>query len=472
MPPLLTQRVEDFCRKNLFFEPADKIIVAISGGADSTALLHLLHESRFELNLIAAYIDHGLRPDETGAEIEFVRSCAAKLDLPFVTRTVDVKGLQITRKCSPEEAARIARYDALSGLRHEYRAKFIAVGHTADDQAEELLIRLIRGTGLKGLSGMPPSNGPIIRPLLAQSKASLIAYLAAKGLGYCQDSSNEERSFLRNKVRLDLLPLLEKSFNPSIRNTLLQTAEILQQDEALLAQISGERFRQLASFTPGATNTPPRLDLDHVGCRTEHPAIQRRILEASCWKLGVRPTFRTIHQLQELIVHGLNGARLHLPDGLRVHLLEGTVRFFFPAGQKRYRGDSSVPAVEVHHQIAAPGHYRFPQLGRELHVAIIDSTLCDLHQANVQFADADRVTFPLTLRTPFAGEKFRPLGSSGRKKIARILSDMKIRAELRSHYPLLAWGGHPIAIVGARVAEEFKVSPSSQKVIAIRWESI
>lgn len=469
MPSLLLQRIEEFSRENLAFQPGDTIIVAISGGADSTALLHVLNDSCFELRLVAVYIDHGLRPHETGSEIKFVRNCTAQLKIPFVVRQVNVHTLQEKEKCSPEEAARIARYSELERLRQEYHAAFIAVAHTADDQVEELLIRLIRGTGLKGLSGMSPQNGNIIRPLLTQSKTSLVEYLTEKKLGFCHDSSNDERTFLRNKVRLDLLPLLEKDFNPSIRNTILQTTEILQQDEDLLATISDDSFQELTSFEQDDKNCLTSLAISKSGFVEEHPAIQRRVLESCCWKMGNRPSFRTIHQLQDLIGNGTNGAQLHLAQGLRVHLIDDTIRFFYPAGKRPFRGDGTSAHAEVRYSIINPGHYQFSELGRELMVAILDKTECDFTRSDTLFAGADSLSFPLTLRSAQPGERFRPYGSPGSKKIARILNDMKIRADIRGCYPLLTCGDRLIAIVGARLADDFKVTATTEKILVIRW---
>jgi len=471
MPPLLVHQIEAYCRQNFSFQPDDTVIVAISGGADSTALLHLLAESDLNLNLVAAYINHGLRPQEAEVEMEFVKECAKRLAIPFIARHVEVKTFQRKHKSSPEEAARIARYEELEGLRSEYQGRFIAVAHTADDQAEEVLIRLIRGTGLKGLSGMSCKNGKIIRPLLTQTKASLLAYLAEREIGFCHDSSNDERIFLRNKVRLDLLPLLERDFNPSIRNTLLRTSEIIQQDEALLAQICEERFQKLTTLQCDTRDSLLHLELDRREFRTEHLAIQRRILEVSCWRMGNKPTFRTIQQLQNLLTHGQNGAQLHLSQGLRVHLDNDTIRFSYPAGKRAYRGDGTAAASALDCRIDKPGSFQLPELGRTLSLQVVARGECELDRADVLMACADDLSFPLTLRSPQPGEKFHHLGSPGKKKIARILSDMKIRAELRSSYPVLCCGERPIALVGAKLADEFKVTARTRKVLVIGWSA-
>jgi tRNA(Ile)-lysidine synthase len=231
----LAKKFAGILNSKIVLDEKDRIIVAVSGGPDSVALLFLLKELPKKIAVSAVYVDHGLRPGEIPQEIELIERHCIELDYPFYVRQVDVKGRYQSTGESPEAAARILRYEILEEIRHELHAKYIAVGHTADDQVEQFFIRLIRGTGRDGLSGMDYQNGFIIRPLLDETKKSLVAYLDARGVKYCTDSSNKERNFLRNRVRLDLLPLLEKEFTPAIRTKILQLMEIIRVEEAFLA---------------------------------------------------------------------------------------------------------------------------------------------------------------------------------------------------------------------------------------------
>ncbi len=319
------------------------VIVAVSGGPDSVALLHILATALPSLHFVAVYVDHGLRPDETGAEMELVEGLARNLRARFERIRVDVRGGAEQHGASIEETARILRYEGLETLRRHYQGAAIAVAHTADDQAEELLIRLIRGCGRKGLSGMQPRNGWIIRPLLGESKASLLHYLHTEGIPFCIDSSNLERIYLRNRVRLELLPYLEDHFNPSIRETLLQTAQILGDEEALMETMADSAWQETVSVmatAPVSSATPPhtlRLDIQRF-CR-EHRAIQRRILEKCCWRMEARPQFRQIELLLDLLLTREPGAETHLSRGLRAHKTRDTVIFSYPAGKGAYRGN-------------------------------------------------------------------------------------------------------------------------------------
>ncbi len=320
----------------------DTVMVAVSGGPDSVALLHILCTALPQIKFVAVYVDHGLRPAETGAEIELVQELARSLHAGFERIAVDVRTAAQQEKTSIEETARNLRYQALETMRQQYQATAIAVAHTADDQAEELLIRLIRGSGRKGLSGMQFKNGWIIRPLLRESKETLLHYLHTLQIPFCIDSSNLERTYLRNRVRLDLLPYLQEHFNKSIKQTLLQTAQILEDEEALLEEMVDQAWHQVTSvipIQPISPQSPPHTILLATleFCRLR-PAIQRRILEKCCWQMTARPQFRQITLLLDLLHTGQTGAEIHLSEGLRAHKTRQAVIFSYPAGKRSYRG--------------------------------------------------------------------------------------------------------------------------------------
>jgi len=341
-PAILRQRIGALLTAKDLIKNGDTLIVGVSGGPDSVALLHILCSAQPLLRCIAVYIDHGLRPDETGAEIELVRGLARQLQAGFERISVDVIKASRQDKSSIEESARTLRYQALEEMRRQYRGTAIAVAHTADDQAEELLIRLIRGSGRKGLSGMQFKNGRIIRPLLHESKETLLHYLQAQQIPFCIDSSNLERTYLRNRVRLDLLPYLQEHFNKSIKQTLLQTARILQDEEALLAEMTDKAWHQVArevAIQPVPPDSPPHtIQLDTKAFCQCHPALQRRILEKCCWQMGARPQFRQIAQLLDLLHMAQTGAEIHLSKGLRAHKNRQGVVFCYPVGKCSYRG--------------------------------------------------------------------------------------------------------------------------------------
>ena len=341
-PIILRQRIATLIATHALAQPGDTVIVGVSGGPDSVALLHILCSALPLIRFIAVYIDHSLRPAETGAEIELVQTLTRQLQAGFELITVDVNIAAQKDKTSIEETARALRYQALEAMRLQNQGAAIAVAHTADDQAEEFLIRLIRGSGRKGLSGMLLQNGPIIRPLLHENKETLLHYLQMQQIPFCIDSSNLERTYLRNKVRLDLLPYLQEHFNNSIKQTLLQTAKILQDEEALLDEMVDKVWHQVVkmiAIQPVGPISPPHIIQINTKefCRL-HPALQRRIFEKCCWQMEARPQFRQIALLLDLLHTGQTGSEIHLSQGLRAHKTRENLIFSYPVGKCSYRG--------------------------------------------------------------------------------------------------------------------------------------
>lgn len=470
---MLVHRVAGIIYRKRLLNPGATVIVGTSGGADSTALLHILKACNLDLHLIAVYVDHGLRPVEAEAELAFVKELAADLQADFHSRKIDVKGFRQQHGLSLEEAARTLRYRAFEDIRASHNAQAIAVAHTADDQAEEFLIRMIRGSGLKGLSGMAYSRDGIIRPLLAESKTNLLTYLAQHQIGHLHDSSNNDRSFLRNRIRLDLLPELEEHYNPAIRTNILQTTGILHQEEDLLETLAGAIFTSLCTVTPDdkGNGVPLSIALSRKEFSNAHPALQRRVLEKICWAMLSRPSFRKILQLQQMIGEGLAGARQHLPDGLRLRLEAETVMFFHPAGRQRLRGNGDEPIL-IEETIPGSGSYIFPEIARQLTIARISRSELEIISANTLVVDGDKVSFPLVVRSARQGEKMKPLGAPGRKKVSRIFNDLKIPADVRPRYPLLTADLGIVAILGLKIADYCKYVQESTTLLSLTWKDI
>jgi tRNA(Ile)-lysidine synthase len=470
----LPARIEKLILTHCLFSRNDIVIVAVSGGPDSVALLHLLHRINKFSGLVAVYVNHGLRPTETGAEIRLLEGFCGSLGVPCETVVVDVHAERKRTGASIEEAARTLRYDALEAARKHHGASVIAVAHTADDQAEEVLIRLIRGSGRKGLSGMGLRRNTIIRPLLREKKQALIDYLEGNAIPFCRDSSNQERIFLRNRVRLDLLPYLEQNFNTSIHRNLLQTAEILQGEEDLLDQLTEEMLSRLVE---GDQNRSPKEGGEHRPCPEAirikpqafldcHPALQRRILEKVCWMMLTRPGFRQIEQVRHLIKDGDNGAETHLGRGLRVWKAGGEIRFSHPAGRKGIRG-SGLEDIVFSLTIDGPGHYSIA--GHILSVSLRAKRPERLFSSEL-LLDGDLISFPLLLRNPLPGEVFSPLGTVGRKKINQFLTDAKIPRRDRRFFPVLLFQGRVIAIAGLRIDHNFRVREDTRCFIHLDWK--
>ncbi|MGZ3525757.1 MAG: tRNA lysidine(34) synthetase TilS, partial [Thermodesulfobacteriota bacterium] len=211
-------------------EKGDRLIVGVSGGVDSMVLLHLLNACReaFDLSLIVAHVNHGLRPVESEKEAELVQKEAARLGLPFEYGQFNVKEFQKRGGLSPQDAARRVRFHFFHNLLQKHHAQKIALGHHADDQVETVLLRLIRGSGLQGLKGMLPiRDGKVIRPLLGVWEEEIQSFAMEKKIPFLSDSSNLKKDYLRNRIRLALIPMMEREYQPNFKEILLRTSNIL-----------------------------------------------------------------------------------------------------------------------------------------------------------------------------------------------------------------------------------------------------
>ena len=320
-------------------EAGGSLIVAVSGGPDSMAMLHILAFLRKALQYVpvAVYVDHGLRPDETSAEWACVRTAATGLALDCECIRVDTLELVRSNKMSIEHAARRLRYRALRRCAQRYGASRIAVAHTSDDQVEELLLRLLRGSGRKGLAGMRLRNRDVIRPLLATSKERILEYLDHYDIAFCHDSSNDDLRFVRNRIRHILLPLLEGDFDPGIRKAMLKTAANLSEDEDYLEVRIREIWPQVMRVEAGKEGDEIHV-LDRAAFATLHPCLQRRLVERLLWKLGSSARYEHIMSILQAGISGRTGSELHLSRGLRVGVGRDTLEFSYPRGKKAWRG--------------------------------------------------------------------------------------------------------------------------------------
>lgn len=334
----LEKEIAGIVRRQGLLARGDVVVTGVSGGPDSMALLHVLAALTADLGIaqIAVYVDHGLRPDEVEAEKLLIQEQAHSLGLVFRHIAVDVKAAARQRGLSIEHAARDLRYAFFEKIATDHGARKIVVAHTADDQAEEVLLRLIRGTGRAGLSGMKMIRaGKVIRPLLTTSKEKLLAYLEDRHLPFLIDSSNLERKYLRNRIRLDLLPDLQK-LNPNISETLRQTAQVLGDEESLLVALTETAWNEIAMLQQ---NDVLSVLIDLASFLSLERAIQRRIVEKAFIVMQSRPQFKKIEQVLYLAEKGEGKARLHFSKGLRLKKSRESLCFSYPQGRVARRGD-------------------------------------------------------------------------------------------------------------------------------------
>lgn len=466
----IEKRVSEFVSSHRLIAADNSVVVAVSGGPDSICLLHLLSTLCKAQQVCCAYVDHRLRPDESVVEGELVHNYCQEQGIECFSKTVDVPAEVGLTGESVEACARRLRYRILEGVRSYKNADLIAVGHTADDQVEEVLLRLIRGSGLKGLSGMRPRHGRIVRPLLELTRAEILGYLQDQGISYCHDSSNDDPRFLRNRIRRELLPLLEKRFNPSIRKMILKTAGILESEEDLLSLESERLFGSMAEVheiqnTSGSSHQVT-VSIDRLSAC--HQAHRRRIIEQACWQAGFRPDSDSIFRIEELSTRAGSGAELHLPDGGRVVKQYDSLLFArLDASHSPRERFSQEATFRV--EIPCPGVYRVAELQTTLQVEVVESRVAP--EPGVLVLDADQITFPLVLRSVEPGDRFTPLHGPGSRKISRFLNDRKIPAHRRFHFPVLTSGNDIVAVVGLEIDDRYRVSEQTCRVLLVRLDA-
>lgn len=339
---LLERLTLDTIRQDRLLGPGDSVlVVGVSGGPDSVALLHVLAGLHADLgiSLVAVYVEHGLRPLESAMEISRVRDLARQLGTGCEIVPVRVREHALANKLSLEHAARELRYEALRGVATTCGAGAIAVAHTADDQAEEILIRLLRGGGRLALSGMRTRRDDLIRPFLHIEKSRILDYLRERSIRYCDDSMNADLRYLRNRVRHQLLPYLEEHFDKGVRQALRKTADSLAEDESLLAELTDQALIEVVARSgPGAKNATARVELKRAVLVNKPRALQRRIIEKLLWQVGGSASYSHILKIIDAAGNGKTGSELHLSGGLRLGVQREYLELLFPEGRGPWRG--------------------------------------------------------------------------------------------------------------------------------------
>jgi tRNA(Ile)-lysidine synthase len=462
-------------RRDALIAPGGRVVVALSGGPDSVALVHLLRELEAGGHLTLAglaHFNHQLRGADADADEAFCRGIAAEWSLRIECETADVRAAAARDGRSIEDAARTLRYAFLERAADRLGAAAIATGHSRDDQAETFLLRLLRGSGPRGLAGILPRAGRVVRPLLDVSRADLRAYVAARSLAFRDDASNADVRIPRNRIRHELLPYLEREFSPGIAAVLAREAVIARQDEAHLQAAaidlassivlsSGEGTEESEVDAVALTSTPPAL-----AARVARMALQTR---APGGFVGFDQVERFLH----FAASARTGAALSLPGQRAVH--DGRRVVLAPEPPRRRNRDltaNRVFANSFSFPLSIPGEVRLDKQGWVIAAEQVDASAAAGDQASgalsVEVAAA-AVRLPLVIRSRRAGDRFRPSGLGHRKKLHDFLIDRKIPRETRDLLPLVVDGEDRIVwVVGHSVAEDFRVTGASRGVILLK----
>ncbi|MDO4540099.1 MAG: tRNA lysidine(34) synthetase TilS [Syntrophomonadaceae bacterium] len=448
-------RLKAFINANNMIQNGAAVIAGVSGGPDSMALLDVLCGLRGELgfSVIAAHLNHGLRP-EADAEQELVRRRCEDYGVMLHCRRVEVRELAQRNGWSLEDAGRQARYGFFRELKAETGAAAIATAHHSGDRAESVLLHLLRGSGIRGLRGILPVNGDLIRPLLIVSRADIMAYVEEKRLPYCIDDSNYDLAYTRNRIRHQLLPLLREQYNPSVDDALNRLAEVAAEDEALLEALSRSALAGIVTAGGEGEMVLERNALYELPC-----ALQRRVLLVALkdnfpgeWGL------EAVARLRELGTKNGSSHRVVLNKAVTARLEYGRMII----------GGAPAAAEPFGVEIAAPGPVALPD-GRcwELY----RSVKAHWQRAPGELAlDYERLQWPLCLRSRRPGDRFEPPGMTGSKKLKDVLMEAKIPQSQRDAAPLLASlvTGEIYALPGRGAARNAAVNAATRELLVIR----
>lgn len=431
----------------------DKVLVAVSGGPDSLVLLDVLSRlsGPFGLSLEVFHVDHALRP-ESASEAVYVGRVAEAYGLPFACERVNVERESPGGRLSPEEAAREARYTALEKRRRDGGFDHVALGHQADDRVETLLLRLIIGAGPRALASIPPVRGPYVRPLTFVWTSEIEGYAACLPMPPLRDPSNQDQAIPRNRVRHGLLPYLEDGFNPAVRENLARILDMLEE----------ERSAGMSDQPAAAPCEAGSIGLEAYG---DLPVAGRRLLlREHLISLGLRPSFNLIEDLRANVCEGRSGNAMDLPGGWKA-VREYSSVVFLPCLESF---PEDVPEAGKVMEIPGEGEYAFPATGDCLRVTFAEAEAPGgSHLTNGPWEaslDLDRLLFPLELRLIEPGDRFKPLGAPGHRKVQDFLTDAKVPRRERQRTLALLSAGRIAWLVGQRIDDDFKVTPETVRV--------
>ncbi|MGE0814516.1 MAG: tRNA lysidine(34) synthetase TilS [Vicinamibacterales bacterium] len=434
-------------------------MAAVSGGSDSVAQLVLLRDLAATglLELAgAAHLNHQMRPSADRDEA-FVRDLCRTLGVPVVVDRQPVPDLAVTWRCSPEVAARRARYAFLDRARTSLAADRVAVAHTRDDQAETLLLRLFRGAGTRGLRGIPALRGAIIRPVLECSHAELRSYLVACGISWVEDETNRDLSQARNRVRHELLPLLAAGYQPAIVRVLARTADVAAAEDRFLEELAAEAEARAVRATPHG------VALAAAALASIPLALRRRVVRRALAAAGARhaPDLADVDRTLAVASGALAGTDV---AGLRVERFSsGAVLFTRGAAAGQPLPDRVLPV---------PGHVELPELGAGCRL-VAERPISGKGRA----AGRHRVVLrgdipgPLVVRSRRPGDRIRPVGLGGSKKLQDLLVDRKVPRQGRTRVPVVADAtGRVVWVVGHATAAAAAAAAGASDVIVLTFD--
>ncbi|MFQ6112462.1 MAG: tRNA lysidine(34) synthetase TilS [bacterium] len=440
----------------------DKILLAVSGGLDSTALLHLFSkiQDSFNLQLGVVHVHHGIRGEEADDDLEFVRTLAERRGLPFYFKKVDAEKFAREQGYSLEESARILRYQVYEEFLKKTQFTKLATAHTADDQAETILDHFLRGSGILGMQGMLKQRGPYIRPLLIFSRKELESYVLQNNLEFREDSTNKELKYRRNRIRKELLPYLRKYFNPNLINTLNRLGKICQENQEFLKAYVTDVYNSLV-----LKRKKDKIILDIEGFLNYFTIIRKYILFRVCEELSIDLNIINFDKLQrilDLISQGKIGKRIPFNQEWQLFIdHDGIV----VKNKKQACSKIKFDVLKRSSLQFQEHEFRWSILHHRKSVAFN-------RNPKVEYVDFERSGSQLWLRNFLPGDRFIPLNFVGHKKVADYFSDRKVPLHLRDEIPILESSQGIVWVCGYSLDDRFKVTDQTSQFLRLEMHEV
>ncbi len=455
-----SDEIHQFISDNELISSGDSILIACSGGADSVALLRILYglSDDLEFELAVAHLNHQIRP-EAEEDHELVRILTGELSLKFHSRSIDVPAYAESNGMTLEEAAREVRYDFLSEVADEYGYDKIAVGHNFDDKIETVLFNFIRGTGLTGLSGIPPKRDRIIRPLLPVTKRTIREWLKYRGHVYMEDTSNRDIRYTRNRIRNRLLPYLKKYFNPQIEQSIDRLSNIVAEMDDYINEEVQNALPELIVEGKGH-----KIVLDFRGFNRYHLSLKQNIVRRIVRDITVShyaPDYKSIEDFIKFCELKSKG-QFHFKGGVIAELIDDRIVF------------GILNQYEFEDEVDFPGIWQKRGSGSRIKGELLEN-VCPTESYKTQrrdiaFFDYEKLGRKTVVRNVRAGDELKPLGMSGNKKVMDILAEHSVPIFLRRSHLVLISNSKIAWLVGFRTSDDFKIDNRTRRVLKLTYE--
>ena len=440
----------------------DRIVVAVSGGPDSMALLHILYciRMKYSLYIHVAHLNHMMRGEESEVDTQYVRDYCISCNIPYTIRYGDINSISKEEGVSIEEAGRKVRYELFSDIAREITASKIALAHNLNDQAETMLMRIMRGTGLDGLCGIKPVRDNLyIRPFINTPRYEIEEYCTLNNLNPRIDSTNLEPIYMRNKIRLELIPYIKENYNQGIENSLAGMSRLLREDNDFIDDYANTVYKDLVK------DNNNKLSIDIISLKNLNNAIKKRVIRKAIEGVNgslVGIESKHIELILAILERGSTGSAVDLPGSIKAIISYNNLNIIKTSWE---------PSSIFAHILRIPGTTSIHEIKSCMEASLINGSFCGNYNDNIyiKYFDYDKIKDSVYIRNRRVGDYIIPFGMNGRKKIKDIFIDNKIPREERENIPLVAVGNEIIWVVGYYINNNYKIDNSTKKILKLEF---